>query len=336
MPPANSDVAVRAARRAPAALEQRVDHRLPEHEARARPDVAAALAALEDEPARAVLEEQPQQARRRDVQVGGDALALQRARLVGPAAGDEREGRPVRRGSTSSCSWRSSSGTKPRMPTPQGVAEPAARVSSSSASTSRRRASAPAPGTAARRLRRRASANAARVADARHRPLQDRVARAVRLGQRRLRVERRDAPRRRARVRRWPARTPATIPADRTGTAAPAARRRRRPGRAARRGAPERPSRAARRRPRRHCRALSRPRTVLAERCGASSARSASTAGMARAGVDAAGGAELGAQADRLAAVHPRRRRRAPPPASDDSRARSSCASSTTPAAPAA
>ena len=56
------------------------------------PDVAAALAPLEDEAARAVLEEQVEQARRRDVQVRRDARVLERARLRGAAAGDERDG----------------------------------------------------------------------------------------------------------------------------------------------------------------------------------------------------------------------------------------------------
>ena len=56
----------------------------------------AALLPLEDEPPRTVLEEHPQQARRRDVQVRRDALGFEFACLVGPAAGDDRERRLVR------------------------------------------------------------------------------------------------------------------------------------------------------------------------------------------------------------------------------------------------
>jgi hypothetical protein len=56
--------------------------------------VAAAFAALEDEAARAVAEVEPQQAGRRDVQVGRDAVLLEHARLVGASSGDERERRP--------------------------------------------------------------------------------------------------------------------------------------------------------------------------------------------------------------------------------------------------
>ena len=57
-------------------FEEHLDHRLPQREAGPRADVAAALLPLEDEPPRAVLQEHPQQPRRRHVQVGRDALLL--------------------------------------------------------------------------------------------------------------------------------------------------------------------------------------------------------------------------------------------------------------------
>ena len=69
---------------------------VPQHEAGARAAVAAALPPLEHEPPRPVVEEQPQQLGRRNVQVRGDALLLQFAGLVGAAAGDQRERRTIR------------------------------------------------------------------------------------------------------------------------------------------------------------------------------------------------------------------------------------------------
>ena len=70
MPPAKQHA---RARRRPSTCEQPLDLGVPQREARARADVAAALAALEDEAAGAVLEEPVQQARRRHVEVGRDA-----------------------------------------------------------------------------------------------------------------------------------------------------------------------------------------------------------------------------------------------------------------------
>ena len=120
MPPANStwqsDASARA-ERGRAARATIVSHST---KLDARADVAAALAALEDEPAGALLEEQPQQAGRRDVQVGRDAVRP-RARAPG-RAGRRRSARTAAGASrtTASCSARSSGGTKPRMPTPHG------------------------------------------------------------------------------------------------------------------------------------------------------------------------------------------------------------------------
>ena len=61
----------------------------PEHEAGPRPHVAAAFAALEHEAAGSVAEVLVEQAGRRRVQVGGDAVALEPGGLVGSPAGDQ-------------------------------------------------------------------------------------------------------------------------------------------------------------------------------------------------------------------------------------------------------
>ena len=74
-------------------LRQHLDHRLPQDEAGPRPDVPAALPPLEDEPPATVLQEHPQQAGRRDVQVRRDALLFEFLRLIRPAAGDDGERR---------------------------------------------------------------------------------------------------------------------------------------------------------------------------------------------------------------------------------------------------
>jgi hypothetical protein len=77
----------------------------------------AAFAPLEDEAARAILDEHLEQRRRRHVQVGVDAVLLELGCLIRPAARDERKRRHELL-MTRSCSSRSSLGTKPRMPTP--------------------------------------------------------------------------------------------------------------------------------------------------------------------------------------------------------------------------
>ena len=69
---------------------------LPEHEARPRPNVPAALAPLEHEPPRSVAQILLEQSRRGDVQVRRDPLPLQLGGLVGPASGDQGPGRPGR------------------------------------------------------------------------------------------------------------------------------------------------------------------------------------------------------------------------------------------------
>ncbi len=69
--------------------EQARDLLLPQHEAGARADVTTTLAALEHEAARAVLDEQIEEAGRRDVEIGRRALGLERRRLRRPATGDQ-------------------------------------------------------------------------------------------------------------------------------------------------------------------------------------------------------------------------------------------------------
>ena len=92
----------------------------------ARPDVAAALGALEHEPAGPGAQELTQQSRRRYVQERRDALGLQRLAWVGRPPAMMRDRRPdlpdrlELRG-------RSSSGAKPSTPTPHGRSPSAAR-----------------------------------------------------------------------------------------------------------------------------------------------------------------------------------------------------------------
>ena len=73
--------------------QQRLGHLFPQREAGERADVAAALAAFEDETLGALLDVHLEQRRRRGVDVGGDAALLELRRLVRTAAGDEGVGR---------------------------------------------------------------------------------------------------------------------------------------------------------------------------------------------------------------------------------------------------
>ncbi|MCP9966071.1 hypothetical protein LUX57_13925 [Actinomadura madurae] len=84
----------RQLRRVAVERHQPIDLRLPEREARTRPGVAAALGALEHEPAGALGEEPVEQFRGRDVQVRGDPGGLQRRGLRRAPAGDDRVRRP--------------------------------------------------------------------------------------------------------------------------------------------------------------------------------------------------------------------------------------------------
>jgi hypothetical protein len=74
--------------------QQRVELLLPEHEAEARADVAAALTPFEHEVPRAIAQEQFQQAGRGHVQVGGNAHVGEGARLRRTAAGQQQCRRP--------------------------------------------------------------------------------------------------------------------------------------------------------------------------------------------------------------------------------------------------
>ena len=99
MPPANSSsISLAGTVFFASSAGSAIDHRAPEHEAAERADVAAALAAFEDEAARAFLQEQRNQVGRGHVQEGRHAGRLEAHRLVGPAAGDDRVARPERGG----------------------------------------------------------------------------------------------------------------------------------------------------------------------------------------------------------------------------------------------
>ena len=99
MPPANSSsISLPGTVFFASSAVSAIDHRAPEHEAAERADVAAALAAFEDEAARAFLQEQRNQVGRGHVQEGRHAGRFEAHRLVGPAAGDDRVARPERGG----------------------------------------------------------------------------------------------------------------------------------------------------------------------------------------------------------------------------------------------
>ncbi|WP_238437009.1 MULTISPECIES: hypothetical protein [unclassified Frankia] len=75
-------------------VEENVELRLPQREARARADMAATLGALEDEAASARVKKLAQQRRRRCVQKRRDANLLELGGLGGPATGDDDARRP--------------------------------------------------------------------------------------------------------------------------------------------------------------------------------------------------------------------------------------------------
>ncbi len=176
-------------------FEQQFAHRFPEDEAGTRADVSAALAALEDETPRPVAQEQRQQSRRGNVQIGGDAFFFQLLRLIGPAAGDESEGRTdgadgldlFARGSPAA---RSRECRRPRAGRPSRslrLAQQFLRVVAAEQSQSEEGQRAVGGDGFGER---------GGIADARHRALHDRIARAVPLGQRRTFGQRRQAARR--------------------------------------------------------------------------------------------------------------------------------------------
>ena len=272
-------------------------------------------------------QEQLQQPGRGHVQVGRDALVLERAGLVRPAAGDQRERRAVRADRPRAARRAARAGRSRGCRRPRAGRRASARRLVEQRVDLRRRASAPAPGTAGRRPAATAAAKLGAVADARHRPLDDRVARAVR-----LRPAAR--PRRagsRARARR---RTCAT-----RGVAVRRRCRRRCAKRRARSAANAASWPISQRAARRRSRARRRARPAAPPR-RASSRRSAAARELR--------GARRRRVARRRAAASPTRRPgprsrcrpcarsgRARRSGSGDSRASSSCPSSTTPAAPA-
>ena len=75
-------------------LAHHADRLFPEDEAGPRAHVPAAFAPLEHESARAVAKVLIEQARRRDMQIGGDSLAFQAGGLVGAPAGEKGKRRP--------------------------------------------------------------------------------------------------------------------------------------------------------------------------------------------------------------------------------------------------
>ena len=76
-------------------IQNGVDRLLPQNGGCPRAHMAATFTALENEPARAAFQEQADQPRRRDVQIGRNALFFQRKRLIRTPARDQGEIRPV-------------------------------------------------------------------------------------------------------------------------------------------------------------------------------------------------------------------------------------------------
>jgi hypothetical protein len=170
--------------------EQPLELRLPQREARARADVAAALAALEDEAARAVLQEQVEQARRRHVQVGRDAGGLERRGLRRATAGDQRhrrldvvQHRELLVAQLGRHEAEDADAPRPIAQARRGLADQRADLG---ARRQRQREERQAAG------RRHRLGERGAIADPRHRPLRDRVAQAVGRGERRARRERRE------------------------------------------------------------------------------------------------------------------------------------------------
>jgi hypothetical protein len=169
--------------------EQPLDLQLPQREARARPDMAAALATLEDEAAGAVAQEQIEQPRRRHVQVRQRALPVERRRLRRPPAGDQRDRRrdlaqdgELRVADLLRHEAEDADAPGPVADQRGGLAQELAHLVA--AHQGQREERQPA-GLGDR------GGEARPVADARHRPLRDRIPHAVRGGERRAGRERR-------------------------------------------------------------------------------------------------------------------------------------------------
>src|SRR5262249_1245246 len=89
-----NDVDARGLLPGQAGVQKHADHGFPENKAAARADVAATLPPFENEGAGAFAEKRFEHARRGNVQVSDNAAGFERAGLIGPAAGDDGEGRP--------------------------------------------------------------------------------------------------------------------------------------------------------------------------------------------------------------------------------------------------
>ena len=185
MPPAKTRLTSSAGMPRSMASPTTADGLLPEHEARPRADVPAALAPLEHEAAAAVAQILLEQARRGDVQV---TCAI--PSRSSPAAWSGRPPAIRANGGRTSRDGRELLGAElgrdeaedAHAPRPSG--ELGGRLVAAERGPPAR-AAAPGPGTASPPSRATASANAGDVADPRHRALEDRVARAVADGQRR-------------------------------------------------------------------------------------------------------------------------------------------------------
>ena len=189
IPPAKTSLTSSAGMPRSSASPTDGDGLFPEDEARPRPDVAAALAALEHEPPRAVPEVLVEQARRGSVQVGRDALALEPGGLVGAAAGDqgERGLDLAHRGELLGSQLGRNEAEDADSPRAPGRAVAAASRNSvrTSCFAQQRQGEEGKPTVVRDRLGERRD-----IADAGHRPLEDRVTRAVIDGQGRALGER--------------------------------------------------------------------------------------------------------------------------------------------------
>ena len=278
----------------------------PEHEAGARPDVAAALATFEDEAGRAVLEELRQQSRARG---RADTWRCRRPPvpgLSGTSAGDDRERRLDPRGRPPSARRAAPAERSRGCRRPRAGRRAAAGVSFSRSSTS-----PPAQQARARNGKRAVLGHRGGefgpVADAGHRALDDRVAGAVRLGQGRpsaIGLRARAPAVCSSMASRSASRMPATEPPRRARLAAKAASW---PTAKALASASCQSTRSATL-DRQFC---ARLRAVHpAARAGLSRLRSSVGDGRSRPGVQAEGRAEATPQANRFGAVHRRDSRR--------------------------
>src|ERR687892_179968 len=72
-----------------------ITHLLPQHKAGAGPHMSAAFSPFENKSCRSILEEHLQKLWRRDVQVSGDTILLERSSLIWPPSRDQGKRRAV-------------------------------------------------------------------------------------------------------------------------------------------------------------------------------------------------------------------------------------------------